>query len=32
MNKLIHFNDLFESIPDYKKRVVSMFLMEIDVD
>ena len=32
MNNVNYFKDLFESIPDYKKIVLIMFLIKKDVD
>ena len=32
MNNVNYFKDLFESIPDYKKIVLLMFLIKNDVD
>ena len=32
MNNVNYFRDLFESIPDYKKIVLLMFLIENDVN
>ena len=32
MNNVIYFTDLFESIPDYKKIVLLMFLIKNDVN
>ena len=32
MNLVNYFTDLFESIPDYKKLVVLMFLIENDIN
>ena len=31
MNNINYFKDLFESIPDYKKIVLLMFLIKIDL-
>ena len=32
MNHIIYFTDLFESIPDYRKIVLLMFLIKNDVN
>ena len=32
MNSVNYFGDLFESIPDYRKIVLIMFLIKIDVN
>ena len=32
MDHVLYFKDLFESIPDYRKKVILMFLSEKDAD